>query len=263
MLKELQPATRQFRVGAERGSSDAGGVIGIVLLLAVFAWIAAVLIFPHVKMPNQEASGHRDAMYQITTELGLHRADVDTILVPKFDGGMDIFIDRGALDSIPYPDRNELAAAISDIWCDQVSPVLLPAVHFRDVQTGSTLLTKTCAFQSSPDIAGEYSGTVHNNSVDRDALFEVQLVETGSDIRGCMQVEMPLVGTGPVRGTLRGRSAILNLTSPDVRIQFTGTRVGHSITGSYTVITNGQTGTFTLHQDVPRVKVGFDPQNCP
>jgi hypothetical protein len=248
---------------SENGPSDAGGVIGVVILLAGLAWIAAVLFLGDIKMGHDEAFGHRDAINQITTELGLHRVDVDTILVPKSDGGLDIFINRATFQSVPYPDRDELAAAISDIWCNQVSSVFLPFVRFRDVQTGSTLMTGHCAFQSSPDIAGEYSGTVHNNSANVDALFEVQLVEAASGVRGCMQVEMPLVGTGPVSGTPSGRSLILDLTASDVRIRFYGTRVGHSITGHYTVASNGQTGTFTLHQDVPRVKIGFDPNNCP
>ena len=113
---------------SEKGSGDAGGVIGIVLLLAVLGWITAVLALPHIKMTNHEALGHRDAMYQITTELGLHRTDVETILVPKSDGSLDMFINRAAFESVPYPDRNEFAAAISDIWCNQVSTFLLPAV---------------------------------------------------------------------------------------------------------------------------------------
>ena len=75
---------------SEKGSSDAGGVIGIVMVLAVVVWIAAVLALPHMSMTNQEALGHRDAMYQIMAELGLHRTDVDTILVPKFDGSLDM-----------------------------------------------------------------------------------------------------------------------------------------------------------------------------
>jgi hypothetical protein len=247
----------------ESGTSDAGGVIGVVILLAGLAWIAAVLFLGHIKMGHDEAFGHRDAINQITTELGLHRVDVDTILVPKFDGGMDIFINRGAFESVPYPDRDELASAISDIWCNQVSSVLLPAVHFRDVQTGSTLVTRHCVFQASPGVAGDYSGTVHNNSANVDALFEVQLVEAASGVRGCMQVEMPLIGTGPVNGTSTGRSVVLNLNAPDLKISFSGTRVGHAIMGHYTVTSNGQTGTFTLHQDLPRVKTGFDPSNCP
>jgi hypothetical protein len=86
---------------SEKGSSDAGCVVGIVLLLAVLGWIAAVLGLPHMKTTNQEALGHRDAMYQITTELGLHRTDVETILVPKFDGSLDIFVNRAAFEPVP------------------------------------------------------------------------------------------------------------------------------------------------------------------
>jgi len=248
---------------SEKGSSDAGGVIGIVLLLAVLGWIAAVLGLPHMNATNQEALGHRDAMYQIIYELGRHRNAADTILVPKFDGSLDIFINRAAFESVPYPDRDELSAAISDIWCNQLSTFLLPAVYFRDIQTGSRLVTRGCLFESSPEITGNYSGTVHNNTVNVDSTFEVQLVKTTNGVKGCMQVEMPLVGTGPVSGTLNDRNFVLDLTSPNVRIRFDGTRVGHIITGHYTVTSNGQTGTFTLHQDVPRVDIGFDPGKCP
>jgi hypothetical protein len=248
---------------SERGSSDAGVVVGFVLLMAVLGWIAAVLGLPHMNATNQEALDHRDAMNEITSELGLHRTDVETVLVPKFDGSLDIFTNRAAFESVPYPNRDELASAISDIWCNQVSSFLLPAVHFRDVRTGSTLVTRGCLFQSSPDITGTYSGTVHNNSANLDALFEVQLVKATNGVEGCMQVAPPLVGTGPVSGTLSDRNFVLNLTSPDLRIRFDGTRVGHSITGHYTVTTNGQTATFTLHQDVPRVNIGFDPIKCP
>src|SRR5438309_10512822 len=131
----------------ERGSSDAGSVIGILLLLAVLGWAAAVLILPHMNMTNHEALGHRDAMYQIAREIELHQADAETILVPRFDGSLDIFVNRKNFENVPYPDRDEVAAAISDMWCRQVSPGLLPAVHFLDVQTGSTLVTRGCAFQ--------------------------------------------------------------------------------------------------------------------
>ena len=248
---------------SQRGASDAGSAIGIVLLVAGLVWIAAVVLSSHIKMGHDEAFGHRDAINQITIELGLHRANVDTIFVPKSDDGLDIFIDRTTFESVPYPDRDEFAAAISDIWCNQISSVLLPAVHFKDVQTGSTLLTEYCAFQSSPDLAGEYSGTVHNDSANENALFEAQLVESTNGVRGCMQVAMPLVGTGSVSGISSGRSLILDLNASDVRIKFYGTRVGNSITGHYTVTSNGQTGTFALHQDVPRLKIGFDVNNCP
>jgi hypothetical protein len=196
---------------SEKGNSDAGGVIGIVLLLAVLGWIAAVLGLPHMNMSNHEVLGHSDAMYKITAELGLHRTNVETVLVPKSDSSLDIFISRTAFESVPYPDRDELDAAISDIWCNQVSTFLLPAVHFRDVQTGSTLATTGCLFQSSPEITGDYSGTVHNNTANVDSTSEVQLVKTTNGVKGCMQVALPLVGTGPISGTLNDRSLWLSI----------------------------------------------------
>ena len=246
----------------ERGTSG-GGVVFAVLVLAGLAWFAAVLILGHVKMGFDETSTHREAANEVFSELGLHGAAVDAILVPKFDSSLDVFVSSGAYEIVPYPDRDELVAAVADIWCNQVSSALLPVVRFRDLRMGSTLLSKRCVFLSSPELAGKYSGTVHNNTANLDARFEVQLVETASSVHGCMQVEMPLIGSGPINGTSTGRSVVLNLNAPDVKIAFNGTRVGHSITGHYTVTSNGQTGTFTLHQDVPRVDFGFNPGRCP
>jgi hypothetical protein len=234
-----------------------------VFVLAMLAWLAGILILGHVKMGFDETSTHREAANEILSELGLHGAAVDAILVPKFDSSLDVFVNRDAYESVSYPDREELAAAVADIWCNQVSSDLLPVVSFRDVRTGSTFLSKRCLFLSSPELAGKYSGTVHNNTANLNALFEVRLVEAASNVRGCMQVEMPLIGTGPVNGTSIGRSVVLNLNASDVKITFNGTRVGHSITGHYTVTSNGQTGTFTLHQEVPRVDFGFNPGRCP
>ena len=234
-----------------------------VFALAMLAWLAGVLILGHVKMGYDETSQHLAAVNEIMSELGLHGTAVDAILAPKFDSSLDVYVNRDAYESVSYPDRDELVIAVADIWCNQVSSDLLPVVSFRDVRTGSTFLSKRCLFLSSPELAGKYSGMVHNNTANLNALFEVQLVEAASGVRGCMQVEMPLLGTGAVSGTSIGRSVVLNLDAPDMKITLSGTRVGHLITGHYTVTSNGQTGTFTLHQDVPRVELGFNPNRCP
>jgi len=248
---------------ADKGSSSAGGVIGVVLLLAVLVWATGVMVSPHWNMAHDEVLRYRDVINQVNDELSLHRIAAGTILVPRYDDSLDVFVSRSAYQSVPYPDRDELAGAISDIWCTQVSTLLFPVVHFRDVETGSTLSTNRCFFQSRPDITGTYSGTVHNNNVNADAPFEAQLVTTAQGIQGCMQVAFPLVGTGPIKGSLNNGRLVFDLTAPDVRISFDGTQVGHSVVGRYTVTSNGQTGNFRIHQDEPRVDIGFDPHNCP
>jgi hypothetical protein len=246
----------------ERGSS-AGSVIGVVLLLALVAWFAGILFLDNIKMGYDEAFRHREAASEIMHELGLHGVATEAILIPKFDNSLNIYVNSAGFEGVPYPDRYELVAAVADVWCSQVSGDLLPVVRFRDVRTGSDMFTRRCLFKPSPDLAGRYSGTVHNNTVNQDAPFEVQLVQADNAVRGCMQVEMPLIGTGPLSGSSTERNIVLNLNAPDVKITFSGTRLGHSITGRYTVTSNGQTGTFTLHQDVPRLDFGFNSSNCP
>jgi hypothetical protein len=132
------------------------------------------------------------------------------------------------------------------------------------VRTGSTLSSRRCVAEPSPELAGKYVGTVHNNNSNLDAPFSIQLVRSSDDgVLGCMEVQMPLIGTGPVTGSSKERNILLNLNAPNLKITFTGTRVGHSIDGNYTVTTTGETGKFTLHQTLPRVDFTFNPSNCP
>ena len=246
----------------QRGGSGAG-VIAFAVVLAGLLWLGAILALDDFKMDYTDSAKHRDALEQIAYEMGIHRIAEDLILVPQVDSSLTIFVNRVAFESVPYPDREELAAAISDIWCNQVSFDLLPLVRFKDSQRGSTLLTNRCTFKPTPGMTGNYTGTVHNNTASIGSTFQAQLVSSDNRLKGCMQVDPPLFGTGPVSGKIEDRNFTLDLTSPAVSIRFYGTRAGHSITGHYTVTSNGQTGTFMLHQDIPRLDNGFDANNCP
>jgi len=97
---------------ADKGSSSAGGVIGVVLLLAVLVWATGVMVSPHWNMAHDEVLRYRDVINQVNDELSLHRIAAGTILVPRYDDSLDVFVSRSAYQSVPYPDRDELAGAI-------------------------------------------------------------------------------------------------------------------------------------------------------
>jgi hypothetical protein len=122
--------------------------------------------------------------------------------------------------------------------------------------------------QISAIATGSYSGTVHNKTADKYATFNVQMIASNDTIKGCMQVALPLFGTGPIAGNQNGDDFQFDLNGRFVQIHFDGTRVGHTIKGKYVVTgnPNGQEiGDFSLHQDSVRVTLphNSDLDHCP
>lgn len=246
-----------------------GCLIGIIVVLVGLAWLGAIFALPHYKMDYADAKSHGDAMAQVSFEVQYHLVDTtNMVLVPRLDGGLDIFVTQSSFESVPYPDRDEFVLAVTDIWCENVSSAFLPSVRFRDIRSGEVMGRKLCDFASSPDPAGNYSGTVHNKTADLRASFDLQMIAPNNTIKGCMQVGSPLIGTGPIIGTLNGGKFRFDLNEPGMHIRFEGTRSGHTVKGEYVVTSNlngRQTGEFTLHQDSIRVTVpnGYDLDRCP
>ena len=249
--------------------SGAAGVIGAIAVLVGLAWLTAVFILPKYKMDYADENTHRNALNQTSAEVQFYLgAGSDAILVPLRDDGLDIFVTRSSFESVPYPDRGSFTLAIADIWCRDVDSVFLPSVRFRDIRSGEVMTRQACDFHPTPELSGNYTGTVHNATADLDAIFNVQMISSNGTIKGCMQVGMPLVGTGPIVGTLNGDTFQFKLREPGMQIQFEGTRIGQTVKGKYVV--NGdasarQTGDFTLRQDSTRVTVpnGSNLDHCP
>lgn len=101
-----------------------------------------------------------------------------------------------------------------------------------------------------PSVASAYSGTAHNASYNSDAnIAMTSVVQDKEKINGDMLVGLPLVGSGPFTGTVSSSGAVrFALTSKDngsTSITFSGfiTAEG-SMSGTYTVTSNGQKGTW-------------------
>jgi hypothetical protein len=103
-------------------------------------------------------------------------------------------------------------------------------------------------------VAGDYTGSVHNETAALSADFAIKVHDSGGNLSGLMSVKPPLYGSGPLEGSANGVDVSFIVTSPIGKIAFIGTRSGQRITGTYTVTQpNGalEKGTFTLDRIPP------------
>jgi hypothetical protein len=253
---------------SQQRGSGAGCAVAVVVVLASLAWLVAIFALPQYQMDYADVKSHHDAMAQVSSEVQFHLVDTSNmVLVPLLDGGLDVFVTRSSFESVPYPDRDDFTLAIADIWCQNISSAFLPSIRFRDIRSGAVIARKLCDLSPAPDPTGNYSGTVHNKTADISASFDVQMLISNNQIKGCMQVSQPLVGTGSVVGGLSGRQVQFDWSGSGVGIHFEGTRVGHVVRGSYVVHNPSGTenGDFVLHQNSIRISMpeGYDVGRCP
>lgn len=83
--------------------------------------------------------------------------------------------------------------------------------------------------------AGQFAGTVHNDSANLSAGFAIFVQDAQGDLRGCLAVLRPLGGSGPIVGSASGPQVSFVATSNGEKITFTGTRSNRAITGTYLV----------------------------
>jgi S1-C subfamily serine protease len=115
-------------------------------------------------------------------------------------------------------------------------------------------------------LAGVFGGVVHNQSVDMSAQFAIAVTNDQGALTGCMFVQEPLFGSGPLNGIASDSYTNFSVTSAIGTIWFVGQRDRDEITGTYTVkgaAPPDQVGTFTLQKSKARLPVNFDPINCP
>jgi S1-C subfamily serine protease len=116
-------------------------------------------------------------------------------------------------------------------------------------------------------LTGQLGGIVHNQSANLSANFAIVVRDDEGILSGCMLVEAPLFGSGPVTGFVVGDDVSFAVTSPIGKITFTGRRSGGSVTGNYIVEHESrpaEQGTFTLEKAKSEgPSKGFDTANCP
>ena len=115
--------------------------------------------------------------------------------------------------------------------------------------------------------AGQFAGTVHNDTANISAGFALFVEDTQGDLRGCLAVLRPLGGSGPVDGSASGPQVSFVAISNGEKITFTGTRTNRSITGTYLVEKTGgsqEEGSFSATKTKILDKGSrLDFANCP
>ena len=115
------------------------------------------------------------------------------------------------------------------------------------------------------DISGTYRGTVHNSTARVVATFGIFIRQDHKTIRGCMEVQRPLYGSGPLRGSIDEDAITFTISSTTYEIIFRGIRKSEKISGTYKVTRPyPQVGEFDLEKstaDAPSST--FDINNCP
>ena len=118
-----------------------------------------------------------------------------------------------------------------------------------------------------PPLTGTFGGVVHNHTADVSAQFGIVIRNDDGAITGCMYVQKPLFGSGPLDGTATDSGVSFVVTSAAGKITFAGQRDHDAISGWYTVegmSPSAQVGTFTLQKtDRKELSANFDTVNCP
>lgn len=117
-------------------------------------------------------------------------------------------------------------------------------------------------------VTGGYHGSVHNLTANVQANFGIFIEQYRQTLRGCMSVQKPLFGSGPLVGSMKGPFIQFTVTNPAFRIVFEGARNGNQLMGTYRVIPpsgKAQLGEFSLDKtDDDKLAISFDPtKNCP
>jgi hypothetical protein len=117
-------------------------------------------------------------------------------------------------------------------------------------------------------LTGSYWGTVHNLTANVSAPFGIFTMNTEGIVWGCMAVQAPLYGSGPLYGNFDGTNVSFSVSSSNFTIVFTGVRDGRQLNGTYTVDrpdgTSEQGEFFLVKKDSKKLADNMNPaRDCP
>lgn len=114
------------------------------------------------------------------------------------------------------------------------------------------------------NLSGTYEGTVHNSTANQAAGFSIFIRQDKKEIVGCMVVQRPLYGSGPLHGTIDRGEVYFKTTNPTFEISFQGKVTGIRIRGTYRVTSPAnQNGDFDLaRQSTDAPPLGFEASSC-
>ncbi|KAA6457539.1 hypothetical protein DYQ86_22170 [Acidobacteria bacterium AB60] len=159
------------------------------------------------------------------------------------------------LVNVPFVDDHHyqpssVAAPISSApVAMQASSPVVASSRPRDLKAPVSSAQSGVPPASLSSVAGDYAGSVYNETAAVSANFAIKLQETGDTLSGSMTVKPPLYGSGSLEGSISGPNVAFTVTSSIGKITFVGVRSQQRIAGTYTVAQPGggiEKGTFTL-----------------
>ena len=134
-------------------------------------------------------------------------------------------------DYSEYPcDFHDKVSSIDGKPCKELQDTSVPAPPPR--VTVDAEPTTPQASSATNGVSGVYAGTVHNQTVNLSSSFNVKILRPGAGaLGGCVEIKPPLVGSGALRGSIRGTR--VNFVVSDIAFQ--GTASKNVITGTYVV----------------------------
>jgi len=116
-------------------------------------------------------------------------------------------------------------------------------------------------------LTGQFGGIVHNQTVDTSADFGIVVLDNQGALTGCMGVQKPLFGSGPLEGFILDSEVTFVVRSAIGKITFRGKRMNAAINGTYSVEHpdgTEQQGAFTLKRTSSKgPDEDFSPSSCP
>jgi hypothetical protein len=145
--------------------------------------------------------------------------------------------------------------------------VAQPAPTFAEPKRADNSAVNPAPIEVPAKITEKFGGIVHNQSANLSAVFGIIFRDAGGVLSGCMAVEEPLFGSGPLSGHVAGADVSFVVTSAIGKITFTGKRSVNDISGDYRVEhehSSTELGTFTLAKANSEASAStFNSQNCP
>lgn len=117
-------------------------------------------------------------------------------------------------------------------------------------------------------LTGQFGGVIHNSSSNFSAEFAIFVNDDAGQLSGCMLINQPLFGSGPLEGSADEDKLVFSVTSAIGKITALGTRKENEISGTYVVEHGGsrpdEEGSFTVQKVSSKgLPSDFDSEKCP
>ena len=117
-----------------------------VICAVVLIWLAEFFSARHRK-PNSDEWPYLPKPMQAVTAFFAERLPnaAEIRLEPRGNYNLQIYLPKARLESLPYPDRDELLKGATKVWCENIpQAAFVPFVQIRDLQTEDELATARC-----------------------------------------------------------------------------------------------------------------------